>query len=251
MSKSEDDDATITYDFSNISEETKNALALSHEAVKGHIDALPEQVGLFYKSAAKALDFSSEPELEKPDSDPDTTGDDADKTKVDPEAEASRVVELIKSALPGAIEVAIKPVETEFKKAQDRIAELEGLRDRDEITEIAASITPNGDKPSPELVDQLVTIKKSMSPEQWEKYLERERGTKIQLEKSALLERQSSPAALSANSAYGQLKGIADSLIEKSEVKDPTSAWDVACERNPALYDQYRAEQAATSKAGS
>ncbi|KKN69244.1 hypothetical protein LCGC14_0442390 [marine sediment metagenome] len=63
MAKNKDEDPS--YDFSEIDDKTKNALALSYEAIKDNINSLPEEVGEFFKSAAEELNLDEEIEIKK------------------------------------------------------------------------------------------------------------------------------------------------------------------------------------------
>jgi len=251
MSKAEE-----VFDFTEVSDEVKSAIALSHEAVKSHLDSLPEVVVNFYKSAAEQLELTTEGEAAKAEDDDEEEEDENGKKKKkkdnEDDVDMTKSIELIKSALPGVIETAnksavaaaIMPLKTEIEKSATRIEELENKLAQDELRETAVTLMPNGDKPSDELVSQLTIIRKSMDDKQWGSYLEGQRARVAQIEKSALFERVSNPQATAPGSAYEQLETIAKSIIEKSETKDTSKAFEIACEQNPKLYAQYRTEQA-------
>ena len=116
------------------------------------------------------------------------------------------------------------------------------------MVEIAKSLMPNGDKPSEEKIAELTIIRKSMDDKQWGTYLEGRRSDKIVMEKAALFERQSNPSATVPASAFAELQSIADSIIEKSEIKDSSAAMETAIHQNPTLYARYQKEQAAQAK---
>lgn len=259
MAKKQGDDEDEGYDFSEIEDSTKNALALSYEAIKSAdvMDSLPEEVGEFYKSAAKELKLDEKIEIRKAEQDNEDEKDEEKKKeriKKAEEAEAIKKTEMIKTALPGALEAAqklvVEPLQVEIKKAQEEITTLQSKLQRDEMRIFAKSMIPGDDAPTDEQVDELITIKKSMDDKGWESYVKNQRGLVVQIEKSALFERQSNPAASTPGSAYEQLESISKSIVEKSEDKDPGKAWDHAVETNPTLYNQYRKEQAAQAKVG-
>lgn len=260
MTKSKDDDPQV-YDFSEVSDKTKSALALAHEAIKGNLEHLPDEVGEFFKSAAKELDFDTEiikaahPEPEDGESDEDKKKRLEDLKKAKEKAEDEKKTEMIKSAFPGVLEsvekIAVGPLKAEIKKAQDEISTLTDKLQRDEMRIFAKSMAPSDDNdPSDQRIDELITIKKSMDGKAWENYTESQRGLIAQLEKSQLFERQANPSASVAGSAYEQLQSIVNSTVEKSEDKNPSKAWEYAVLTNPTLYDAYRKEQAAQAKAG-
>ncbi len=245
------------YDFSEIEDKTKNALALSYEAIKGDIDSLPEEVGEFYKSAAKELNLDENIEIKKAEHENEDEEDEKKKKERMEKAEAAEAkkkVDMIKSAFPGALEAAqeavVKPLQTEIKKAQDEITQLTDKLQRDEMRIFAKSMIADDDDLTDEKVDELIIIKKSMDDKGWNRYIEGQRGILVQLEKSQLFERQSHPAASTPGSAYAQIEQITKSIIEKSEDTDPGKAWEFAIKSNPTLYDQYRKEQAAQAKVG-
>ncbi len=269
MAKREDE--TATYDFSEITDEAKSALALSHEAIKPVMDSLPEVVGEFFKSAATELKFEATPVVvekgvhkkgvhengngENEDEDEEDEDKKKERMKKAEEKENLRKTEMIKSALPGALEAAQEqataPLRIEIKKAQDEVTLLTDRLQRDDMRVVARSLVTEGDKPSEAKVDELITIRKSMPDEKaWNTYLEGQRGLVAQIEKSALFERESHPSSGTPGSAFDQLQSLANGIIEKSENKDPGDAWDFAVKANPTLYDQHRREQAAQAKAG-
>lgn len=252
-----------SYDFSEIGDQTKNALALSYEAIKGDIDSLPDEVGEFFKSAAKELDLDVQIiKAEHPKPKDDESEDEKKKRlenlkKAEEEAEEKEAIkktDMIKSALPGALEAAqklvVEPLRVEIKKAQDEITTLRDKLQRDDMRVFAKDMLPGDDDPSDEKVDELITIRKSMDDKSWDNYIEGQRSLVVQIEKSQLFERQSHPGASTSGSAYEKLDSIAKGIIEKSENKDPGKAWEYAVETNPTLYDQYRKEQAAQAKVG-
>jgi len=170
-------------------------------------------------------------------------------------AKEKKKTEMIKSAFPGVLEAAqkvvVEPLQTEIKKAQDDLTEMRGKLQRDEMRIFARDMTPGDDEPSDEKVDELITIRKSMDDKGWKAYTESQRGLVTQIEKSSLFERQTNPAGSTAGSAYEKLTEIVKSVIEKSENKDQSKAWDHVISTNPVLYEQYRTEQAAQAKVGS
>ena len=257
MAKSKDGDDPQVYDFSGIEDRTKNALALSYEAIKGDIDSLPDEVGEFYKSAAKELDLETTVvEVHKAEHENETEEEKKKRLeelkKAEEAAEKDKEVkktEMIKSAFPGVLEAAqkavVEPLKTEIKKAQDDLTEMRDKLQRDEMRIFARDMTPGDDDPSDEKVDELITIKKSMDEKGWKVYTESQRGLVTRIEKSALFERQANPTASVAGSAYEKLTEIVKSTVEKSEDKDESKAWDHVIKTNPVLYDQYRKEQEA------
>lgn len=275
MAKHDKDNPTI-FDFSNITDATKSALALSYEAVKEHMDVLPDEIVEFYKSADDQLDFgviaAAKAEDEKkenkdkkkaPGDEEEEEDEDKDKAKdkkkkadeIVAEKNAERNAQLItaiKSALPGAVtqiqSEAVAPLKVEIEKNRTEIATLVGRLEREEMVEIAKSLMPNGDKPSEEKVAELMVIRKGMDDKQWAAYLEGRKSDVAIIEKAALFERQSNPGATAPASAYAELKGIADSLVEKSEIKDAQAAFEAAIHMNPSIYDRYVKEQAAQAK---
>ena len=261
MVKKEAGDDPQVYDFSEINDKARSAIVLAHEAVKDEevMNSLPDEVVEFFKSAAKELDLETiKVELDKaahPDEDEEEKKKRLEKLKkAEEEAESKKKTEMIKSAFPGVLEsvqrAVVEPLQVEIKKAQDQIEELTGKLQRDEMRELAKTLTSNGDDPSDAKVDELVTIKKSMDDKGWTSYLESQRGLITQIEKSQLFERQANPAASTPGSAYEELQSIANGIVEKSEDKNPGLAWDHAVKTNPALYDKYRKEQAAQATAG-
>lgn len=265
MAKSKDGDDP-QYDFSEISDKTKNAISLSYEAIKDDIDSLPEEAGEFFKSAAKELKLDEDIEIRKAAHPEPKDGetDEEKKKRLDDikkaeeeakEKEAMKKTEMIKSAFPGVLEAAqrvvVEPLQTEIKKAQDEVAEMRDKLQRDEMRIFARGMIPSNDEVSDAKVDELITIKKSMDENGWKTYTESQRGLVTQIEKSALFIRQANPAASTAGSAYEKLTEIAKSVIEKSEDKNQGKAWDHVLSTNPVLYEQYRKEQEAQAKVGS
>mgnify|MGYP007108817681 CR=1 FL=1 len=263
MAKSKESDDPQTYDFSEVNDKTKSAIALAHEAVKDKdiMDSLPDEVGEFFKSAAKELDLDVEiikaehPEPKDGESDEEKKKRLENLKKAQEEADEKKKTEMIKSAFPGVLEAAqkvvVEPLQTEIKKAQDDLTEMRDKLQRDDMRIFARDMIPGDDQPSDEKVDELITIKKSMDDKSWKTYTESQRGLVTQIEKSALFERQASPVASSAGSAYSKLEEIVKSTIEKSEDKDQSKAWDHVIKTNPVLYEQYRTEQAVQAKVGS
>ena len=237
------------FDFTNASDGVKSAVALAHEAIKPHLEIMPEQVVQFFKSAEGALELEPEPKP-KPDD-----GDDSEKDKnVAAITDDTRLLEMVKSALPGVVDIIQKPLIVQIQKSQEQIDALVTERDQNTMREIARSLiipdeSGNKGEPPPELVGRLVQIRKSMSDTDWNAYLEEQRSHIAVIEKSQLFARQSNSLAPGANnSAYNELKTIADSIIEKSETKNPVSAWNIACQQNPVLYQRYMEEQRAGSR---
>ncbi len=274
MAKSKKDGEPVTYDFTEISGETKSALGLAYVALKPHIDAgtLPEEVGHFYKSAAEALDLEAETVViekaghngEDEDKDEDDKdkkkkkkfnfdkNEDEDKDKVISKSAASIIREALPVIISKAQEEAVKPLQIEIRKAQETIDALQGRLDREDMIDVARTLTIDGGDPADELVDQLTVIRKSMDdPKKWESYLEGQRGLKAQIEQGKLFEKSMLPSAqtTSEGSAFAQLQTIADGIIQKSENKDKSAAFDIAIEQNPKLYDRYVSEQTQQAKA--
>lgn len=261
MAKNKNEGGDPNYDFSEIDDSTKNALALSYEAIKSDIDSLPDEVGEFFKSAAKELSLDENIEIKKAEKENEDEEDEEKKKErirkaeeAEEKAKDKKKTDMIKSAFPGVLEasqkVAVEPLQVEIKKAQDEIATLQDKLQRDEMRIFATTMIPGTDTLSDDKVDELITIKKSMDDKGWTSYVEGQRGILVQLEKSQLFERQSHPAASTPGSAYEQLDSLAKSVIEKSEDKDPGKAWDHVIETNPTLYNTYRKEQAAQAKVG-
>lgn len=257
MAKSKDEGGDPGYDFSEIGDSTKNAVALSYEAIKNDIDSLPEEVGEFFKSAAKELNLDENIEIIKAQHDNEDEEDEEKKKermKKAEEAEDKKKTDMIKSAFPGVLEASqkavVEPLRVEIQKAQDEIATLQDKLQRDEMRIFAKSMIPGDDTLSDAKVDELITIKKSMDDKSWTSYVEGQRGILVQLEKSQLFERQSHPAASTPGSAYEQLNALTKSIIEKSQDKDPGKAWEFVIQTNPVLYNAYRKEQAAQANVG-
>ena len=241
---------SVVYDFSKATDEAKTALALSYQVIKSALDTMPEQIKDFYTQAQEELGLdaiikSAQDEAEKvkgkgADADAD---DDKDNGK-----ESAALIEVVKSALPGVFETVVEkttaPLLAEIKKSQDRIDELEGQRAKDELREIARTLMTDDGPPSAEFITQLSLIQKSMTPDQFKTYLESQRSQIAMIQKSALFERASHPAATAPGSAYEELEVIAKSILEKSVVKDFSAAWETAIHQNPGLYARYQSEQA-------
>ena len=237
----------VVYDFSKATDEAKTALALSYQVIKSSLEVMPDEIRDFYNSAQKELDL--EAIIKSAQEADNKSKDDDDSTKDDKESAA--LVEIVKSALPGVFETVItktqEPLLAEIKKSQERIDELEAQRARDGLREIAHTLIADESQPTDEFITQLSLIQKSMAPEQFKAYLEGQRSQIAMIKKSALFERTSHPAATAPGSAYEELEIIAKSILEKSEVKDFSAAWEAAVHQNPKLYDQYQTEQAKVS----
>ena len=235
----------VVYDFSQTTDEAKTALALSYQVIKSALDTMPEGIKDFYVQAQKELGLDA---IIK------SAQDEAEKAKLDTDLDKSddketdALIEVVKSALPGVFETVIAkttaPLLADIKKSHDRIDELETQRARDELRETARTLVVDDSLPSDEFITQLAVIQKSMSPEQFKTYLEGQRSQVAMIQKSALFERVSHPAATAPGSAYEELEIIAKSILEKSEVKDFSAAWESAIHQNPKLYERYQSEQA-------
>jgi len=222
-------------------EEKKTA----EEAKKAAEDALNAKDAALIKSALEILKSSSSDaakaaaeELESQ-----LAGKKVEKSD---KATSTEVQDILKSALPELTKSLTEPVTKaleETKKELESIkksnAELVAEKVEREISEITSKLV--GDKE--ENATYVRSMKAELSPESFDKFVEREVKKAEEIKKSsAFKEIGSTSATTKSDSAMEELKKLVNEKITKSEDKKMTQEQAMAAVfvENPDLYNQYR-----------
>lgn len=157
----------------------------------------------------------------------------------------SEVAEILKSQLPAFTKSLTEPITKALEDARKEMeeikksnAELVSEKVERDIAEITNKLV--GDKT--ENAEYIRSMKAELSPEGFTKFVNREVKKAEEIRKSsAFKEIGSTKAATQSDSAWEELKKLADEKVTKSESKMSfTNALSAVFLEKPELYDQYR-----------
>lgn len=158
---------------------------------------------------------------------------------------SDEVAEILKSQLPEFTKSLTEPVTKALEETKKQLedikksnAELVAEKVERDISEIADKLV--GDKS--ENIEFIRSMKSELSPEGFEKFVEREVKKAEEIRKSgAFKELGSSRATSKSDSAWEEMKKLADERVSKSDNKLSFSdAMAAVMAEKPELYDQYR-----------
>lgn len=202
------------FNFEKLDDASKVALRLVQQALSG-VEDLPESVADFTKAIEENLSENGKSQTSK-----------------------SEMVEFAKSRYPGLVEAISEPFQKKLDEVTKTAEELKATAELDEMKKVAADLPGDVE----EVAKQLLVFKKALSEEDFDKYVEQQKGLKAQVSKSELFERRSGSRA-AEGSAEARIEAKVQSIIQKSGGKtDWADALDIVAKDDSALYEEYQRE---------